>query len=350
MPALSREDALAAARGADRPLRPRDARAAAARLPDVGGVRARAATRAASGSPTASRRRTATPSTSSCYGPGHFVRIVLASRAARRRALGPGRAVALRPVRAAAVARAAGGRGGGRGSEPRVRHLRPAADRHHRARGERRAPARRTRSPRWRRATWPRARRWTSCCWSRSRGWRPASCATACASGWSRPSASSAHRRRRRRRRRAAARDRPAGGGRACAARGSCARWRTSTRRRSPPRTGSARRCWVGSASRATWSPTPELVEDVERPARRGGRRPLRAPYMKDAGDAGDHARGGDADRARGRSRTRARRSSRATCPATACRRCARGWRRGVAGRARPAQARARRSSPTTTC
>ena len=35
------------------------------------------------------------------------------------------------------MARAAGARGGDRRSEPRVRHLRPAADRHHRARGER---------------------------------------------------------------------------------------------------------------------------------------------------------------------------------------------------------------------
>ena len=42
------------------------------------------------------------------FGPGAVVRVAARGRAARRRALGPGRAHALRPVRAAAVARAAG--------------------------------------------------------------------------------------------------------------------------------------------------------------------------------------------------------------------------------------------------
>ena len=46
--------------------------------------------------------------------------------------------------------------------------------------------------------------------------------------------------------------------------------------------------------------PDAELVEDVERPARRGGRRPLRAPLHERRGRAADHARRGAADRARG--------------------------------------------------
>ena len=47
-----------------------------------------------------------------------------------------------------------------------------------------------------------------------------------------------------------------------CGATGWCARWRTSTRRRSPPPTASARRCSAGSAWRATSSRTSTLVED----------------------------------------------------------------------------------------
>ena len=144
------------------------------------------------------------------------------------------------------------------------------------------APARRSPSPPSPRATSPRARRSTSCCWSRSRAWRPASCASASASGWS--SAEQALDR-------ALAGEPPTattvvelladGHARArsrSGATGSPARSPTSTPRRSPPPTASARRCSAGSASPATSSPTPTFVEDLERPARRGRRRPLRAP------------------------------------------------------------------------
>ncbi len=81
--------------------------------------------------------------------------------------------------------------------------------------------------------------------------------------------------------------------------------------------------------------PDAELVEDVERPARRGRRRPLRAPLHDRRGRAGDHPRGGAADRARDASTTRARRSSRATRPATGSPRCAPGSARRGARRAR---------------
>ena len=105
---------------------------------------------------TASRRRTASPSTSSSTASSRLVRVAAGGGAARRRALGPGGAHALRPVRAAAVARAAGARGD-RASMSRpfdvcgplptgITVLEASA-----------GPARRTRSRRSRPATSPRA-------------------------------------------------------------------------------------------------------------------------------------------------------------------------------------------------
>ena len=146
-----------------------------------------------------------------------------------------------------------------------------------------------------------------SCCSSRSRAWRPASCASACASGSSAPSTASSRvlagaptpeddavRR--------AARDGRAGGGASCGATGSRRRSPTSTRRRSSRPTASARRSSAGSASPATSSPTSTFVEDVARPRRRGRRRPLRPPLPPREDDAAVRPRAGARDRAaRGR-------------------------------------------------
>ena len=69
----------------------------------------------------------------------------------------------------------------------------------------------------------------------------------------------------------------------------------TSTPRRSPPRTASARRCSAGSAWPATSSATPSSSR-TSRDLRRGGRRrPLRARASTAAGRAAVHARRGAA-------------------------------------------------------
>ena len=144
------------------------------------------------------------------------------------------------------------------------------------------APARRTRSPRSRRATSPRARRSTSCCSSRSRGWRPASCASASASGCvaraglarldgGRPTTRSS----------------AAGDADASAARGSPARWPTSTPPRSPPRTASARRCSSGLGVAGDVERDAPVRRGRHRPGRGGRRRPLRAPLPPRRGRAG---------------------------------------------------------------
>ena len=197
----------------------------------------------------------------------------------------------------------------------------------HRARGQRRAPARRTRSPRSRRATSPRACRWSSCCSSRSRGWPPASCATACASGWSRSSA----------------------GWRLAGDRGatrSCGCSRTARRRgrRAASRAGS--RGALADFDAATIATTHgfcqevlgglgvagdverdvDVVEDVERPARARSST-TSTSAASTGGDAPRFTRArGAADRRAPRSRTRRAPIEPPTAPATdSARRCARG-------------------------
>ena len=97
-----------------------------------------------------------------------------------------------------------------------------------------------------------------------------------------------------------------------CGATGCCARWRTSTRRRSPPRTASARRCWAGSAWPATSSPDAELVEDVGDLLAEVVDDLYVRRYMNDERRAADQPRRGAADRARdGREPGRADRAAR---------------------------------------
>ena len=164
------------------------------------------------------------------------------------------------------------------------------------------APARRTRSPRSRRATSPRACRSSSCCSSRSRAWRPASCASASASASSRP---------RRGWHGVLAGGRPPAATRSCgcsptgrATRSSAprpprrARSPTSTRRRSPRRTASARRSLGGLGVAGDVERDMTVRRGRRRPARGGRRRPLRPPLPRDA-TAAVHAGAGAADRAR---------------------------------------------------
>ena len=258
LPALDPAEAAGAARGAGRPLRPRDARAAADRRAARRPRTPPAGTRAPSGSPTASRRRTATPSTSWSTA-GVPVRV-----AAGRRARAPdelwdaGRADPLRPVRAAALERAAGARGGGRPVSPSafdicgplptgITVLEASA-------GTGKTYTIAALAARYVAEGMPLdqlllvtfTRMATGELRDRVRE-RLVSAERALAER-RRPSGDAVV---------AAARRRVAGGGRARGAAGWCARWRTSTRRRSPPPTGSARRCSAGSAWPATWSRTP---------------------------------------------------------------------------------------------
>ena len=336
-----------AARAARRPLRPRDARAAPAGLPHVGGVR-RGRQRARGvgvrplpeGGPRPRAR-------------AGVRRALAVRRAARRRAAG--RTSAGIPASGRASASTRGGCGTGcsatrtwRTSEPpfdicgplpsgitvleasagtgktytiaalAARYvaegtpLRPAAARHVHAHGHGRAARPGARAARGRRAR-----------------------AGGRAGGGSR-------------RRRAAARGGLAGGGRAAArpARARAGRLRHGDDRHDP-------RVLPGGAGRARRGRRPRAGRDARRgprrPARRGGRRPLRAPLHDGRGRAADHARGGAADRARDDAQPggadRAARDRRAR----ACRRCAAGWPRASATSSSGASARAR-SSPTTTC
>ena len=299
---------------------------------------ARGAGRPCSGS----TRRTASPSTCSCYGDARPLGAAARATAARRRAgtgLGPGRDDAVRALRAAAVARPARGRGGERPMSDRRRVRRfdlcgPLPVGRHRARGERRhrqdvhdrrarralrrrghaarpAAADHVHADGDRRAPRPRPRAARRRASSSSRGSSPArptretdAIVTLLATGSPRR-------------------------GRRCAATGWRAPSPTSTPPRSPPRTASARRCWPSSARSATSIARRRSSRTSSTCSSRrsttctcGGSAAAGRRRFTRAAGAADRAGGGRQPDGRARAASTARRQHR--------RRCATGWRRAV--------------------